>query len=193
MVCSKWRNQLVSISCSALCRSIVIVAVLLMCLCGAYSIGLFNDARASSPEPVYLERNQIASALYASLATLPQPVTISDVARELNVFIQNESRVTGATLVDTKGQLLVQVGSGNEMLALGTHAADSGRLPTARIPVASEGRPFASAVLTFKTSSHADSPAWPLYTLAGIVTIMILVFAYIELSRYKPLGAPNPQ
>ena len=184
-------HQLAAVFRGATGRLVAVVAVILTCLLAANAFGQFKHSQTIAPVAGNPERYEIATALYARLATLPQPVSVSDVARLLNNFIQDDSLVAGATLVDTRNQLMVQVGAGNESLALDTLPVNSGHVPTAKIPVTSEGQPFATVVVTFKGPSDA-SFTWLLYSAAGIVILMILVFAYIELRRYGPLSAPAP-
>ena len=154
MPSSKGFHQLAAVFRGATGRSVAVIAVILTCVLAANAFGQFKHSQTIAPVAGNPERYEIATALYARLATLPQPVSVSDVARLLNNFIQDDSLVAGATLVDTRNQLMVQVGAGNESLALDTLPVNSGHVPTAKIPVTSEGQPFATVVVTFKRTQR---------------------------------------
>jgi hypothetical protein len=126
--------------------------------------------RTATNQADWSQRNKSASSFYADIATLSAPLSVSDITFTVHEFVRNTNNVKGATLFDSSGQLMAQIGSGNDAL---TKRRDSN---SATIPIKSSGSHYGHAVLAFEQTD----------------TRLLNIFFYITLAVFSALLAALP-
>jgi len=148
---------------------------------------LINEHDSLS-EADHIARNRAASELYLTLATLAQPVTSSDIKRTLLSVVREDDRIQGATLFDVKGQLVAQLGTGNDKLL------QRPAIPTARIPIRStDNALYGHAVLAFKP--HKDSWNSAFHSIAAIAIcalLVVVIIGLLKMHRRLPSSVSRP-
>ena len=154
------------------------LAVSFLCL---HSIDSLTISRTLLSESDRSARNETASRLYAELASLEQPSTTSDITHALHDFVRQNSLVSGVSVFDNRGRLIVQLGNGNDSLLDSTAMTPS----PARIPIESAGSGKGYALLSFrnaiepmKTATHYGALA-----LASVMLTMLIVTMLSTLVR----------
>ena len=155
--------------------AITALALALSALC-LQSIIALNTSTRDLTESEQTIRNQAASALYAKLATLPQPATLSDITRTVHDFISNDVHADGATLYAPQGRLFAQLGQGNDLLLEQPFGQSM-----ARIPIRTGDTHAGHILLSFQpTRSNAESVFHYAAIATALVLLSILVIALLS-------------
>ena len=159
--------------------SVLMLVVAALCL---LSIDSLTNGKTRIPESERDTQNTAASALYVSLASLKQPATTTDITRTLLAFTRQHDSVGGTTLLDAQGQLVAQLGSGNDHLM--PHPADN---PTARIPIlAADNKLLGHVVVAFKPARDNLTVMFhyvTIITVSAILVSALMVLLCLHLKR----------
>jgi hypothetical protein len=156
-------------------RRLIISCVLLIAisLCikslAALSIGQTNLTQIEQDA-----RNASASSLYLRLTRLEAPIDTASITQATHEFIRDDKLTRGATLLNANGELIAQLGSGNEALSnqlTGTH--------TARIPIQQDGELHAHVILAFTPSSNQRELPFQYLAFGAILVTSLLLIAML--------------
>lgn len=120
------------------------------------------------------DRNRAASTLYARLAIMPQPYERSDITRTVHQFITEDSLADGATVFDTHGRLVAQLGRGNDRLLQQPFGQSS-----ARIPLKSGDAPAGYVLLSFQPNRSLAESVFHYAALASVLVLLCMLFVWL--------------
>lgn len=119
-------------------------------------------------------RNRAASSLYAKLATLSQPYNRAEISRTVHHFISNDTAVEGATVFDTQGHLVVQLGQGNDRLL-----KQPFNQSTARIPIRSSDAHAGHVLLSFQSAQSLTESVLHYTALASALVLLCMLAIWL--------------
>lgn len=168
-------------TCSA--KTITSLLMLVVATLSVMSIDSLTEDHTRISESERDAQNTIASALYINLAALAQPITTSDITPMLLDFIRQDERVRGTTLLDSSGELIAQLGSGNDGLVQHpTH------MPTARIPIRSANNGlYGHVVIAFRPAKDKLNETFHYVAITAISTMLTLALSGLLYMHWKLL------
>lgn len=149
------------------------LALALAALC-LQSVDLLNSRTQVLTQAEQKTRNHAASLLYAKLATLSQPYERSDITRTVHQFISNDPVIAGATVFDRHGQLVAQMGGGNDQLLeqpLGQSLA--------RVPIKSGDVHVGHVLLSFQSTRSLTELVFHYVALASALVLLSMLFIWL--------------
>ena len=142
-----------------------------LCLQSIDSLSTRTQILTESKQAV---RNRAASSLYAKLATLPQPYKRSDITRTVHQFISQDSVADGATVFDTQGLLVAQLGKGNDRLLEQPFGQS-----IARIPIKSSDAHAGHVLLRFQSVRSLSESVFHYAALASALVLLCMLAVWL--------------